>query len=67
MLPGEPAKKNCDFAALFGRKRALHRPVKMCGPVKTGNLAQPHALRFQTLLSSTSFSIWTNFVAIHVS
>jgi hypothetical protein len=50
VLPREPPKQNRNFPALLCRKCAFHRSVEMCGPVKTGNLAQAHALCFQTLL-----------------
>ena len=50
MFPGETSKQDRDLAAFFSSKRALYRAVEMIALVETGNLSQPHPLRFQALL-----------------
>jgi hypothetical protein len=50
VLPGKAAKQNRDTIPLFGGKRPLNRTMKMCGLVKTSDLAQPAAFSLQALL-----------------
>jgi hypothetical protein len=50
VLPGKSPEQDRHFAAFFGSKCALYRPVKMRRLIESGNLPEAHPFRLQSLL-----------------
>jgi hypothetical protein len=51
VLPGKSSEQNRYLAAFFGGKGAFDWAVEVGRPVQASDLAQAHALGFQTLLN----------------